>query len=297
MNEDPQIICIGAAHWDVIGRVPGTMRHGADMPGRMTRQPGGVALNIAVALAQQAVRVVLLAAVGRDSAGEALVREIAARGVITDYLHRPESMPTDSYMAIEDSRGLIGAIADSQTLESVGLRLLDPLADGRLGSAITPFTGMIALDGGLTHLQLSELAALPVLSRADLRLVPAAPDKAARLAPFLNRSGSTFYVNLEEAGTLCRTKPDNSTSAARAMLARGATRALVTDGAREVTDADSQQLFTSAPPVVAARRVTGAGDAFVATHMAQELRGATRRAALEHALRAASHHVASCPEI
>ncbi|MDB2369265.1 kinase, partial [Octadecabacter sp.] len=46
------ILCIGSVLWDIIGRAPGQMRAGSDVPGRITRRPGGVAMNIAMTLAQ-----------------------------------------------------------------------------------------------------------------------------------------------------------------------------------------------------------------------------------------------------
>ncbi len=296
MTQPPEILCIGAALWDVIGRAPQRMRPGADVPGQMTRLPGGVALNIALALARQGMRAAILAAVGRDALGDALVAEVAAQGVETGFLYRPEDLPTDAYMAIEDADGLIAAIADSSTLETAGQYLLDPLADGRLGTETAPYAGMIALDGGLTHAQLSGLASARILSRADLRLVPASPGKAARLMPFFDRPQTIFYLNREEAGILCASSFADSASAALAMLARGAGRVIITDGAAAACDADAGELITRTPPVVRVQRVTGAGDTFMAVHMALEFLGASRRDALEHALRIAADHVAMAPE-
>ncbi len=293
MTDLPPILCIGAALWDVIGRSPAPMRLGADVAGRMTRQPGGVALNIAMALARQGQRPALLAAIGRDMMGAALVAELDARGVATAYLHRADELPTDAYMAIEDANGLIAAIADTQSMEAAGLRLTDPLRDGRLGTEAAPFTGMIALDGGLTGSQLHELSTDPVLAQADLRVVPSSNGKAGRLRPFLTRPGTAFYVNLEEAGLLCDQPFTTTPDAARAMLARGAARVLVTGGAAPATDADAHDLITRAPPAVQPRRVTGAGDTFMAAHMAAEHAGQSRAQALKHALQIAADHVAT----
>ncbi len=296
MTTRPDILCIGAALWDVIGRSPAPVACGADMPGRIARQPGGVALNIALALARQGQRPAILAAVGRDAMGEALVQEMTARGVETACLTRAGDLPTDSYVAIEGPDGLIAAIADSRSMEAAGMQLLAPLQDGRLGSDMTPFRGVVVLDSGFTVEQLAQLARSPLLAGADLRLVPSSPSKAARLAPFLHRPRTIFYVNLQEASHLCdQTLPD-SAAAARAMLARGAARVLVTNGAQDTTDADHAALITRTPPAVRALRVTGAGDTFMAAHMAQEFQGATRVQALEHALAMAAEHVATGPE-
>ena len=44
----PDILCIGSVLWDIIGRSATSMRLGSDVPGRITRLPGGVALNMAM---------------------------------------------------------------------------------------------------------------------------------------------------------------------------------------------------------------------------------------------------------
>ena len=46
------IICIGSVLWDIIGRSPRDMISGNDVPGRIRRIPGGVAMNIAMTLAR-----------------------------------------------------------------------------------------------------------------------------------------------------------------------------------------------------------------------------------------------------
>lgn len=292
MTAKTDILCIGAALWDVIGRSNAQMRQGSDVPGRITKLPGGVALNIAMALRRFGMRPALLAAIGRDAQGDALITEITARRIDTHWTYRSQDLPTDTYMAVEGANGLIAAIADSHSLEAAGARILAPLQDGRLGTAAAPWNGLIALDGGLTVPLLAQIADDPAFRAADLRVAPASPGKADRLAPLMCRAGTTFYVNLEEAGILTAQTPANSREGARAMLARGVGRVLVTDGARDTTDATPDQMITLAPPKVDAMRVTGAGDTFMAAHIAAEYNGASREAALHSALGAAANYVA-----
>ncbi|MEY8840710.1 kinase, partial [Cribrihabitans sp. XS_ASV171] len=45
MSDNPDILCIGSVLWDIIGRSASHMRQGSDVPGRITRLPGGVAMN------------------------------------------------------------------------------------------------------------------------------------------------------------------------------------------------------------------------------------------------------------
>ncbi|MBB3994485.1 sugar/nucleoside kinase (ribokinase family) [Sulfitobacter undariae] len=288
MNDTPDILCIGSVLWDVIGRCDNPMRQGGDMPGRITRLPGGVAMNIAMALRRFGLNPALLSAVGRDVQGDALIEACAARGLMTHLIYRSDDLPTDQYMAVEATNGLIAAIADAHSLEAAGDKILQPLWDSALPF---PYTGAVALDGNLTLDLLSEIARSPLLAEADLRVAPASPGKALRLSPFLQAKRGTLYVNLEEAGLLCQCEFDNSTTAAAGLLARGAARAVVTDGGNPATVASPDTVVTQTPPPVSVTRVTGAGDTFMAAHIAAELRGLLPDAALDAALSAAALYV------
>lgn len=288
MSETPDILCIGSVLWDVIGRSDSVMRLGSDMPGRISRLPGGVAMNIAMALARFGLKPALLSAVGRDAEGDELIAACAARGLITDLIYRSDDLPTDRYMAIEGSNGLIAAIADAHSLEAVGDKILRPLSEGLLAK---PYRGAVALDGNLTLDLLAAMARSPLLAEADLRVAPASPGKALRLSPFLQARRGTLYVNLEEAGLLCQTGFADSPAAANGLLARGAVRAVVTDGGNPATVASVEGVITQTPPPVSVNRVTGAGDTFMAAHIAAELSGMAPDVALAEALGAAALYV------
>lgn len=262
------------------------------MPGRITRLPGGVAMNIAMTLRRFGLVPGLMTAIGRDAEGDELVAACARMGMVTDHIYRSEDLPTDRYMAIEGANGLIAAIADAHSLEAAGDKILRPLADGRLGTAEAAWAGLIALDGNLTEALLSDIALSPLFSAADLRVAPASPGKAERLLPLLAHPRATLYVNLEEASLICAREFTTAPEAAAGMLARGAHRVLVTHGGRLC--AEGQQgagVITDAPPEVLVTRITGAGDTFMAAHIVAERRGADRGQALAAALRAAAIYV------
>lgn len=264
------------------------MRQGSDMPGRITRLPGGVALNIAMALARFGLSPALISAVGRDAEGDELIVACRLRGLLTDRIYRSDDLPTDRYMAVEGTNGLIAAIADAHSLEAAGAKILRPFEDGSLPAC---YRGAVALDCNLTLELLSEMARSPLLAEADLRVAPASPGKALRLSPFLQAGRGTLYVNLEEAGLLCQSQFDGSAAAAQALVARGAVRAVVTNGGNPATIGQSDGLITQDPPAVHVTRVTGAGDTFMAAHIAAELKGAAPNAALAQALSAAAQYV------
>ncbi|WP_199260437.1 PfkB family carbohydrate kinase [Paracoccus binzhouensis] len=318
MTETPRILCLGAMLWDMIGHSARRLDPGCDVPGRITRQPGGVALNVALALARHGLRPGILSAVGRDAPGEALIAEAQRHGVETRWLRREGGLPTDSYLAIESPEGLVAAIADARGLEAAGSAILAPLRDGRLGDGARPWQGTLVIDGNLTAGVLAGMSRDPCLFGAALRIVPASPEKAARLRPLLTHPRATFHLNRAEAEALAGRGFASAAEAAEAVTALGATaaaalagrgfasaaeaaeavtalgahRVLVTDGARLVADAArNAPTLDAVPPPVAAIRVTGAGDSFLAAHLATEIAGATRAEALACALRAASSHI------
>ena len=147
------------------------------------------------------------------------------------------------------------------------------------------------------HLQLQLVPAIKRSQRdiafaaADLRVAPASPGKAERLLPFLNHQRATLYVNLEEASLLCQREFATATDAAKGLLDRGAMRVLVTDGGNTSAEADQFALISQTPPEVLVTRVTGAGDTFMAAHIAAEAAGDDRDTALSQALRAAANYV------
>ncbi len=291
-REVPEVVCIGSALWDTLGRYPGTMAAGEDRPGRIRKVLGGVALNVALALARQGARPAVLSVVGRDAEGEALCNAATARGVdMSQVLHHAE-LPTDAYMAIEADDGVLAAIADATSLERAGRTVLAPLEDGRLGTPDRPFAGTIVLDGNLTAALLAEIAASPLFAAADLRVAPASPGKAMRLNPFVTAGQATLYVNRNEACQLARTAAADAQAAGHALVAAGCARAIVTDGTAAAADVCAREAHSALPPVVRALRVTGAGDALLAAHLMAERQGASRADALGTATAAAARFVA-----
>ena len=287
MTTPPDILCIGSILWDIIGRATAHMRVGSDVPGRITRLPGGVAMNIAMALKAYGMSPALLTAIGRDDEGEELVRACIRLGMITDHIYRSEDLPTDRYMAIEGANGLIAAVADAHSLEAAGDKILRPFLTG----ALKGWTGLIALDGNLTVTQLSDIARSEAFAAADLRIAPASPGKAERLMPFLSHPSATLYVNLEEAGLLLHSHPATAAQAAEGLLKRGIGRVMVSDGPRPACFGSGSDLIEETPPEVLVTRVTGAGDTFMAAHIAAEAQGAAPNDALHAALEAAAIYI------
>lgn len=291
MTQSETILCIGSVLWDIIGQSGSHMRAGSDVPGRITRLPGGVAMNIAMTLRRYGMQPEVLTAIGKDAEGQELLAACDGLGVGTAYAYISDDLPTDRYMAVEGANGLIAAIADAHSLEAAGAKILRPLSDGRLGSVEAPYAGLIALDGNLTEALLAEISKSALFAQSDLRIAPASPGKAERLRPLLQVPNATFYVNREEAGLLCHTSFADAASAAQTLRKIGAARVLVTDGGKEAAMAGLDGVYRAHPPEVLVTRVTGAGDTFMAAHIAMEAGGAAPQDALARALGAAADYV------
>ncbi|WP_347266383.1 PfkB family carbohydrate kinase [Paracoccus sp. (in: a-proteobacteria)] len=292
MSPMTRILCLGAMHWDIIGHSAQPLAPGDDVPGHIRQQPGGVALNVALALARLGQRVALLSVLGCDAPGEALIAEAAQRGVDTRWILRDGRLATGSYVAIESPQGLVAAVADTRALDAAGTAILAPLRDGSLGDATAPWQGTLVVDGNLSPEVLAAIACDPCLAAARLRIVPASPEKALRLRALIAHPGAILHLNRAEAEALAGRDLPRADRAAEAVLALGARRVLVTDGASLVADAaQGAPTLALTPPRVAAVRVTGAGDMFLSAHLAAEAGGADRPTALARALDAATLHV------
>ncbi|WP_407943358.1 PfkB family carbohydrate kinase [Mangrovicoccus ximenensis] len=79
MIPNRHILCIGSALWDTIGYHDQIMAAGHDRPGRIRRVPGGVALNIAIALARLGMFPQVLTVLGTDPEGDTLLPRPVAR--------------------------------------------------------------------------------------------------------------------------------------------------------------------------------------------------------------------------
>ncbi len=290
-NSIENIVCIGAAVWDFTGRALSRMRPGSDVTGRIERRPGGVALNVAMSLSRSGIRSIMLTSMGDDSDGAELLEKCRGMGLLMDHVHISERLPTDRCLVVEDIEGMIAILADLGSLEAADDRVLHPLFNGTLGSPESPYSGIIVFDGNLSRGLVARVADDPSFSAADLRVVCASPEKAERLKSLVLTPNATFYVNLEEASALCDCRFTSSPEAARAIRERGATRVLVTNGKRPATDSGPEATVTATPPEVDVARISGAGDSFVASHVAAEARGADPVTALNAALRAAADHV------
>ncbi|MDF2235477.1 PfkB family carbohydrate kinase [Albimonas sp. CAU 1670] len=284
----PAVICLGGAHWDMVGRPSGPLAPGGDLPGRMIRRPGGVALNLALSFASLGRPTVLAAPVGRDPEGAALAARLSARGVSLRRMG-PEA-PTGLYLAIEDGAGgLAAAVADLPGCEAA--------LPEHLREVLTPTAANAAawvIEANLPAETLAAIvaahAALPPGARPWLVANPASPARAERLAGLLGAL-DLLICNRAEAETLAGRRFEDAAQAAAALRALGLAEVAVTDGPAPAAAADAQgvaaRIPIPAPAAPSLLMITGAGDALFAAYLHARLKGEGATEALEHGLRAA----------
>ena len=287
-----QVVCIGSANWDIVGLSEHSFVHGSDRPGRIVRRAGGVALNVAAELAQQAVNAALLTVVGDDDAGIELLAAAQSMGIKVDYACKYPDMATDSYMAIEGADGVVAAVADARCLEAAGATILQPLMGGDLAGAEQPWRRIMLVDGNLEPDLLADIAANDLFAEADLRIVSASNGKVERLACFLGCEHVSLYLNRTEANILLATNNLPAAEAASRLTKSGLCASLVSDGANALAHSSAEGLYTQLPPRVSENLCTGAGDVLVAAHIAAQLRGCGIQQALQYAAEAAALYVA-----
>ena len=289
-----KIICAGSAMIDSIGYSKDKINVGDDVPGNIKTSVGGVAFNICKQLVLAGLtEVELLTVLGNDTKGRVIKDTCRELGIITDNIHVCHNSETDSYLAIEDAQGLKAAIAQVKNVEKFSDKILKPLENGAVKTKLEFSKNLIILDGNLSPIKLSKIAKNKNFMNYDVRIVSASPAKAIRLQPFLNLSNTTIYCNKNEAEILCKLVFKNTKEASSHLLKKGLGRAIVTDGANPICDSTINQkpILILPPKVKYIRHVSGAGDYFLACHIANEINQLKKENALAQAAKSAAKYV------
>lgn len=271
------VVVIGGANVDLKCQITAeTVLHTSN-PGQVSSAPGGVARNVAENLARLGVPTHLIAAVGRDPAGERLMADTARAGVRLEAV-LPVAAPTGSYTAVLDAAGeLIIAIAD--------MGATDRLTPDHLRAWTHLLTGAshLILDGNLPAETLKYALQVAAGAGVPVSLEPVSVPKAARIGALLSPARPVFCLTpngaeLEVlAGRALRSDAELR-QAVRDLHARGVRQVWVRLGARgsllsSAQDGPPAQTLIPALPAQV-RDVTGAGDAMLAGFIAALLAGA-----------------------
>lgn len=249
------LLAIGGCLMDVVARAGVPFEAGTSCPGEVKRTPGGVARNVAtlVASANQSVRFVT--AIGDDGDGRVLMDGLARAGIDTTHVLTCPGHSTGTYVAVHDDHGhMVAAIVDMAVFDALGPAAISVPLDSLLPD------DRVFADGNLSAETLGYIA-----SRCGERLILDAVSrvKARRLAPVLT-CGAVFFMNRDEAGSLLESDFASAALAARALLSRGVSHAVVTDGKSGLAVIENGEIHNYTISPVTMVDETGAGDALIA---------------------------------
>ncbi len=286
--DGPAFLCVGAAHWDFIGRASLPLELGDDIPGRIERRVGGVAANVAIGLSRLGCRASLGAAIGSDTAGQELLRSLNQASISCDLVASVPGTPTDRYLAIENQAGeLVAAVADSACCDQASGQVVD-----RVILALDRFQ-FIFLDANLGTEAVAKIAEGAHAKGIGILVNPVSVAKAPSLKQVLQVVPKvTIVANMAEAIALTGCNAD-AASGARALVEAGAQSALVTDGPRAAAlTTPSQLIVMHVPEPASCHSVTGAGDAVIAGYLSSLVNDEMPEVRLRIAMETAAKHMA-----
>jgi pseudouridine kinase len=269
----PALLAIGSAALDIKTRLKRSPLATTDVPGQITFKAGGVARNIAENLARLGVPIVFAGILGNDPPARLLIELSQVAGLEVRPLARssppstdlirtklPSDLPTATLnvMLGPDNRQLAGAFSGD---------ILDALQPGDLEALreLIDAAPAVICDGGLPNdvlIRLREILPEGTFFYCNPGSVALAP----RLEPILDRL-DLLTCNHLEAGALTQvnvTGPAKLVSAAMILVKQGASRVVVTFGARGLAYADELRSMYQPARSAEVADATGAGDALAA---------------------------------
>ena len=249
------IIVIGGANLDIKAKSIEVNHFGTSNPSSISTSPGGVGRNIAHNLARLGAKVGLIAAIGTDPQGEAVLEATRAAGVDTSRI-RALAPATGTYIAVLNPDGeLVTAMSDMRAAD-----MLTPDVVMQFEIDILAATFVVAD----CNLPLKTLEIIASVARNKLFIEPVSVPKSAKLAALL-KQGQVFMAspNLDQIENLTGTrdifdgiKALHDMGLQHVVAHAGAEGAFVSDG-DDIEHVPAQ----SSGSII---DVTGAGDAAVA---------------------------------
>jgi pseudouridine kinase len=260
--EAPALV-IGAAGVDIVGRLRGELNLGSSNPAVIRSTFGGVARNVAENLARLGQPVRLVTAVGRDSAGELLLKQASEAGVDVTYALRTGDYPTGVYLAAVDARGTVQiAMDDMRAVNAITPEYLEEHSD------LFDEASLLFLDANLSRRTLVRAISLARRSGLPICIDPTTKLLAQKLHPHL-RKFTLVTPNIAEASVLCERDIDSKEfdqilDSAKCLVNQGVSIAIITLAEFGVCYATSQT--NGKLPAIRTTIVdpTGGGDALTA---------------------------------
>jgi pseudouridine kinase len=277
-----RVVCIGNATVDRTFALSVDARPGTKNPA-VARPPafGGVARNVAENLARLGVRTALIACIGDDDAGRAILADCRTLGIDVTRCVVSAEYPTPQYAAILDVRNdLVMGASDMRAIEALPAERVLRAGDG-------DDVAWTFVDCNLSAPTLAAAIAVPRPAGHRIAIDTVSVAKAPRLPAMLDRIDLLFCNVLEAQSYLAVTEADPE-RLAQALRARGAHTAVMTLGDAGAMIAGSQGIAHVAAVPGPVTDVTGAGDALIAGTLYALLGGAQEDAAVRVGMAVAS---------
>lgn len=263
-SSDNQVVVIGGAGVDLIGRLDGELRAGTSNPANIRTSFGGVARNVAENLARLGQQVCLVTAVGDDQIGKQLLQQVAEANVDVRAVLTTQDNPTGTYLGVVNPDGVLQfALDDINATNAISPEYIRSLKD------LFQNSSLVFLDANLPEKTIRTIFSQARRARLPVCADPTSASLAERLKPYLNRL-QFIAPNSREAGVLCEQmfedyQPQHALDAAKFMVAQGVEIALITLAEFGVVYATSET--SGHVPAITTKIVdpTGAGDALTAT--------------------------------
>lgn len=277
------IVVVGSCNVDLVARVPRLPSPGETRLGRGFAEGfGGKGANQAVAARRLGAAVRLVARVGRDARGDAVLEALRAEGVGVEAVGRAPAPTGVALVTMEEATGANTVVVVPGANHA--------LAPDDVEGAGPLFAGAAVVVTQLEVPAETAARALAVGRRCGARTV-------LNPAPALPLPGGILPLvdylipnegELERLVGSRATRPTEIEAAARSLLATGSGEVIVTLGASGALRVTRLGSDLEAPPEVTAVDTTGAGDAFVGAFAQGIAAGLDTMAAIRRANRAAA---------
>ena len=253
------VVYIGAANVDITGFATGDLIPRNSNPGKIRLYSGGGARNSAECYARLGGEVKFIGAIGDDAFGQKLVQDSQAVGIDMSHCLTVPGAMSSAYIALMDEeRDMAVALSD--------VELEQRLTPEFMAAKLPVLCGARAVVLG-SGLPMETLEFVTQNCLVPLWIDTSSVSRGLAIKPILGRFHTVKCNLLEAMAVTGETAQDIAAlqRMARAILAMGCRRVLITCGARGAFCADGES--TGMHPAIPVRRVqsaTGAGDSFFA---------------------------------